>query len=288
MTRPEIAVVCGLFIGCANLVRQAGIFFMGTLADYPMLTFAATLLVLTAAVYLGAWLTHGLTVHEEQRGHLSQITGASLSILALLIGFSFSAAISRYDLRKSCEQEEANAVASEYDLAGLLPDADASQLRVDLRRYIDLRVAFYEAKSQADVPPIRAQREKLEGEMWAIVYRNVEASKSPIMAQVVSGLNAVTSRPGYSQAAALDRIPTAAWTLIAMLAVLCCVLLGYGTQTGKPVALRLVVPAFVALCFFFIATLDSQRRGMIRVLPENLIRVQHSIENQGAGSQEGG
>lgn len=253
---------------------------MGRLADHEYLLLVVALATLICAVQAGAWVAARLRpVKEEERGHLSQVTGASLTILALIVGFSFSAAISRYDTRKNCEQEEASAISSEYMLAGLLPDSDAAQVRNLLKQYVKLRIAFYEAPDHSELVPIRAERAKLEAQMWPIVEHDAKANQTPVMGQVVAGMNSVLSRPGYSQAAALDRIPDGAWTLMALLALFCCLLLGYSGHGRQPLALKLVVPLSLSLAFFIISSLDMQRRGWIRVLPHNLIRVQQEIGN---------
>ncbi|MGA2249932.1 hypothetical protein [Terracidiphilus sp.] len=252
---------------------------MGKLADYEYLTFAVTLAVLWLAVEAGAWIARRAGPKRKfERGYLGQATGASITILALIVGFSFSAAMDRYNQRKSYEQQEASAISSEYSLARLLPAADAAQMRALLVRYIELRIAFFETADRMERASIRAERLKLESELWPIVERNAGTSPTPIMGQVVAGLNAVTSQSGYSQAAALDRIPNGTWTLMAMLAVICCVLMGYDTPGRQPLMLRLVLPLIVALAFFMISSLDAQRRGVIRVHPENLLRLQEDLK----------
>ena len=252
---------------------------MGKLADYEYLTFAVTLVVLWVAIEAGTWIAARLRpVKAEEHQHLGQMTSASITILALIIGFSFSAALERYNQRKNFEQEEASAISSEYSLAGLLPEADATEMRGRLLEYIQLRIAFFEKDDRVERASIRANRLKLEGELWPIVERNAGATPTPVMAQVVAGLNAVTSRAGYSLAAGIDRIPDGTWTLMAMLALLACVLMGFGAPGGQPIALRLVLPLMVALAFFMISSLDAQRRGVIRVLPENLLRLQEDLK----------
>ena len=57
------------------------------------------------------------------------ILAATLTLLGLIIGFTFSMAVSRYDQRKNLEEEEANAIGTEYLRAGLLPAADAAKAR---------------------------------------------------------------------------------------------------------------------------------------------------------------
>lgn len=251
---------------------------MDRLADYEYLLFATALVALVVALQAGAWAAgHLRPVKEEEQEQISQTTGVCLSILALIIGFSFSAAINRYDARKKCEQEEANAISSEYALVGLLPDADAAEERELLKQYVRVRIAYYEAAERSELASVRAQRARLEEQMWPIVERDAKADQTAILREVVAGMNNVLSRPGYSQAAALDRIPDGTWTLMALLAVFCCLLLGYSGHGRRPLALKLVVPLFLSLSFFIIASLDAQRRGLIRVLPQNLIRVQQEI-----------
>ena len=57
------------------------------------------------------------------------ILAATLTLLGLIIGFSFSMATSRYDQRKNYEEAEANAIGTEYVRADLLPAADAATVR---------------------------------------------------------------------------------------------------------------------------------------------------------------
>ena len=66
---------------------------------------------------------------DEQRQDFDIIMAASLTLLGLIIGFSFSMALSRYDQRKTCEADESNAIGTEYTRANLLPAPDAAKVR---------------------------------------------------------------------------------------------------------------------------------------------------------------
>src|SRR5271169_1015702 len=94
----------------------------------------APLLVL-AITFVGLWLSEliGGSVFKSQkdldagsREDFGIIVTATLTLLGLLIGFSFSMAISRYDQRKNYEEGEANAIGTEYLRADLLPAGDAA------------------------------------------------------------------------------------------------------------------------------------------------------------------
>ena|SRR6516225_6363149 len=83
--------------------------------DFPFLVFVLSLGVLCLAAGAGDILrskVHPLV--EEERDDFGMILGATLTLLGLLIGFSFSMAISRYDQRKNYEEAEANAIGTEY------------------------------------------------------------------------------------------------------------------------------------------------------------------------------
>ena len=66
---------------------------------------------------------------DRERGDLAVVQGAAVTLLSLLIGFSFSMAISRYEQRKNFEESEANAIGTEYVRADLLAAADGEKMR---------------------------------------------------------------------------------------------------------------------------------------------------------------
>src|SRR5271170_2454998 len=120
------------------------------LLRHPPLVFAISFVVLWFATWTGALLRgkFGLEVPEDLRDDFGVILAASLTLLGLIIGFSFSMATTRYDLRKNYEEAEANAIGTEYVRADLLPEADAATIRAMLRQYTDLRIQFYEARNE--------------------------------------------------------------------------------------------------------------------------------------------
>ena len=99
-------------------------------SDYPLLVFVIFFFVLWLSVLIGAKFLRRLRKWEEgKREDFGIILGATLTLLGLIVGFSFSMAISRYDQRKNYEEAEANAIGTEYIRADLLPAADAAKVR---------------------------------------------------------------------------------------------------------------------------------------------------------------
>src|SRR6516162_5381180 len=121
------------------------------LANYPLLTLVFTLVLMWVAMRVGQYLGRREPSTDKDSKGLDLVTSASLTLLALIIGFSFSMAVGRYDLRKNYEEEEANAIGTEYVRADLLPAVDAESVRLLLRQYLDERVMFYRTRDSREL-----------------------------------------------------------------------------------------------------------------------------------------
>lgn len=92
----------------------------------------------------------------------------------------------------------------------------------------------------------------------------------------MSGMNDVLNTQGYTQAAFFNRVPAGAWLLMIFVAMACNFLLGY-TEERRTRSTLAVLPLILAIPFFLIADIDSPRGGIIRVVPQNLILLAHSL-----------
>jgi hypothetical protein len=206
------------------------------------------------------------------------ILGATLTLLGLLIGFTFSMAVSRYDQRKNCEEQEANAIGTEYLRADLLPQQDAPTLRLKLKEYLDQRIHFYRSRDERELEATSAHTAKLQSEMWNDVLAKAAAQPTAISALIVSGMNDVLNAQSYTQAAWWNRIPVGAWLLLAVVAVFSNVLMGYNLRSLRAGNVRLLLlPLVLSIAFLLIAEIDSPRRGVIQVTPQNLISLSDSM-----------
>src|SRR5260221_8145995 len=249
---------------------------MENLTHYPLLVFAAAFVALWFASAAGSWLRRRCPSAGDKRNQdLSVILTATLTLLALIIGFSFSMATNRYDQRKNFEEAEANAIGTEILRADLLSPADAAGIRKLLGNYLDQRIMFYINKDDAQRTRLDARVGQLEADLWAAVRGPAAAQPTPVAALVLSGMNDVINSQGYTQAAYWNRIPTAAWFLMGAIAVCSNVLFGYRVRNaGK---LSLVLPLVVSISLLLIADIDAPRHGLIHVSPQNLESLARSL-----------
>jgi hypothetical protein len=248
--------------------------------DYPVAVLAFSLPTLWIAGWIGGSLRkkHG-KLDENIHADFVFFLSSTLTLLGLIIGFTFSMAVNRYDQRKGYEEQEANAIGTEYARADLLPTADAVKVRSLLSSYLDQRILLYTSRDERQLRQINAQTTRLQDEMWSIVAKAAAAQPTPVASLILAGMNDVLNSEGYSQAARRNRIPLSAWTLLITLSIFCNLMMGYGAHR-RDAFLFLVLPVALSISLFLIADIDSPSRGLIRVQPENLGSVVESLHSQ--------
>jgi len=249
------------------------------IVDSPLLVFVLAFAALALCAWLGAnmaWRQSGATA--DARAEFTLVLTASLTLLGLIIGFTFSMALSRYDLRKNYEEAEANAIGTEYVRTDLMPGEAAARTRALLRSYLDQRLLFYSARDAGALNAINAETARLQQELWAQVREAAAAQPTPTVALVVSGMNDVLNSQGYTQAAWWNRIPAAAWILMLAIAMLCNLMIGYSAyHLRSRGVLLLLLPLVLAIAYALIADIDSPRSGLIHVQQQNLQSLAQSL-----------
>src|SRR5450631_1569139 len=130
--------------------------------EYPIYFFFFSAVVLWLAAQFGFYMRQRRPLRDELRDDFGLVETATLTLLGLIIGFSFSMAVNRYDQRKNLEEAEANAIGTEYVRADLLPDSDAVRTRTLLRKYLDQRILFYIMRDAMQLQGIDASTAQLQ------------------------------------------------------------------------------------------------------------------------------
>jgi hypothetical protein len=252
---------------------------MNSVLDHPLLVFALSLVTFWLSTRVGvSVLRRWRSLEKDSRDDFDTILLATLTLNALLIGFSFSMAGSRYEQRKSFEEMETNAIGTEYLRADLLPAPDAAKVRSLLRDYLAQRISFYMDRNEDQRRRDDTRNAQLQMDLWAAARSAAVAQPTPVVALVIAGMNDVLNSQTSTQAAWRNRIPKAAWILMITIAIVGNLLIGYGAQNVKADSLLLtVVPFVLSISFLLIADIESPRGGLIRVSPQNLTSLTASL-----------
>ena len=107
--------------------------------DLPLIeNFVLSLLFLLLSALLGYWLGERATARAFAT--TATIAGAILGMLALIIGFTFSMPLLRYDARRDAVLQEATAIGTTALRARLLPAPSSTESLNLLREYMQIRL----------------------------------------------------------------------------------------------------------------------------------------------------
>jgi len=216
-------------------------------------------------------------VDEDARTHAGGLHAAMLGLLALILGFTFSMSAQRFEVNLDRAAEEASAIETAY-LRADLTDAPARLVMRDLiRRYVDTRIAFYEAKIDfRSRAVIEAESRKLQEEIWRLTVASAASAPTPPMAEVVDGVNRMFDLYELRQHALRNHVPATILWLLVVMAAAATALTGYVAGFGNrrhPTATAVVL-LLIALVIVVIVDLDRPTRGLIHGGQESLLDLQ--------------
>jgi hypothetical protein len=234
--------------------------------------------------FLCTWLglVFGKRVHPDHRPenqHIGTVQGALLGLLALLLGFAFSGAMSRFVDRQDALSSEANAIESAYARAVLLPTKD--RLQTELREYARLRLRVFQES-------VDASNDALERELNACFERAFAAcvegvKETPALASLmITSIDEVNDQ--FTRRTALARRHLPGQFVFVMLVCTCVSLgaIGYGaglvekSSVGIVFALTLLTSTALYVTFDF----DRPQRGLIRLDETPLINLVEKLSSK--------
>jgi hypothetical protein len=240
--------------------------------------YPALIILIAGAAELGAWLDRRLRGGVARETDISTLTGAALGLLALLMAFSFSLALSRYDARRTLVLEEANAIGSTANFALMLPESVQQPILGMLRDYtavrIGLGVPYDPAKLERDV----ARSLELQTRLWQQAVAVTAAAPQSLPAyRFVGSLNEMKQHSRATiDGPALPRAGRGDGDGIAMVAM------GFtGYQSGAMGfgrrAAALIMSVRVALVIMLVVDLDRPARRLILVPVQPLVDAAQGI-----------
>ena len=142
---------------------------MWILVELALLLAAIGIFVVALEVGYRLGVRRQVKTDEPDKTHANTLHGAVLGLLALLLGFTFAMAVSRYENRKTLMIEQANAIGTAALRGQLLPQPYADRTAVLFRDYVESRLQYNAAGSDdAKVNAAEARAGKIEEELWDI------------------------------------------------------------------------------------------------------------------------
>jgi len=233
---------------------------------------------LVGAAELGGWFGRRLRRESENSEPMTTLTASALGLLALLLAFSLSHALSRYEVRRSLVLEEANAIDSTARLATMLPKEAQPAILDLLREYVGVRLGLRGTYDPAQLERDVAKSREVLSELWRQAVAVSEPQSLPAH-RFINSLDEMTKIQERRLESAQYYVPNAVLLMLLGVAIIAVGFTGYqsgATQRHLHVA-TLMMAVTIAVVIVLVVDLDQPARGFIRVPTQALVDVAKEI-----------
>lgn len=239
---------------------------MFDLYNYPLpMVFVVGLALVLALSEIGWQL--GARAVGRASSNLTTLESAMLGLLALMIAFTFSMALSRFEARRDAVLNEANAIGTTALRARLLPEPHRSETLKLLREYVQIRLDIARSgTSLAQQIAVIDRSNAIQEALWQQTKAMAAKDKGLIPTGLfIESLNSMIDDQGKRLAALRSRVPNIVLLALFSIAAVAGAFAGYASgldakRTRLPVYLMgLVVSAVI----FLILDLDRPSAGFI-------------------------
>lgn len=227
---------------------------------------------------LGWW--RGKVVRGEgEEKCATSFDGAVMTLLGLLLAFTFSMALMKHEARRTAAVLDSNAIGDFTSCVGLLDGSMRDRLRAVLRQYIEVRLTMADPSTTGEAFERHLyETQKMQSDMHALVKESVQDG-TPVTVPLVMTFNGLTSAHASRLAAVRDRLPPHVELMLLLTSIITVSILGkrYGTAGERRLGAMGSYIVVVCLVVWVTLDLDQPRRGWIRVNQEPLQRLLQSF-----------
>jgi len=212
---------------------------------------------------------------DEDEGVGATYMAGAMSLLALLIGFSFGMSVDRYNTRRLHVTNEGNAVSATFRRLEMLDPAASADLRRTMMPYLDTRAAFSLARNDRELTLAERQSEVAEQRLWEAISRTVDPTQPPGRAVLDASIH-MFDLAASRRAAMHGVIPKAIFCTLLLYASIAAAFMGFShSQKRRQLAASSVQFVLLSMAFGLILDLDRPHTGLVRVSQTSLL---HEID----------
>jgi hypothetical protein len=217
---------------------------------------------------------------EVEHSQESYLVGSILGLLALLLAFSFSMALDRYEERRHLVVQEANAIGTAYLRSQLLDEPHRGRLSQLLVDYTDNRIHLANSPREHNARLI-AVNDQLLTETWAAVTAARDSALAHgISTPLLMTFNEVIDLDTERKVARQVRVPAPVLLLLYGFLLLTALVLGYVLEDRRGRIGAAVLFILLSLYVSIIADLSRPTSGTIRESQAPMLMLQASLKAQ--------
>ena len=236
--------------------------------------------ILWCCAWIGRWLRRRAG-DAPASGDSGLIISSTLGLLALLLGFTVSMAVSRYDGRRAATVAEANTIGTLTYRADMLPPAARTQLLTGLKKYTEARISVGRlGESRTVVADATARSGMAAQDMWDGIMRvGRDVPDTAVRILIVESANQMFDAGVVRDASLANRLPSTLVILLLLFPMASMVLVGYvrGEQSGAQLMASTELILLLTLVLLLIADLNRPRSGTIAIPVRPLVDAAEQI-----------
>lgn len=225
-----------------------------------------------ALLLVGRWFgKRAIAKHGgEGPSTIGSLETAVFALLGLMIAFTFSGALQRFDARRAQVVDEANAVGTAWARIDLLPAATQPPVRDAMKAYVSSRVATYEKIEDVRAASQEVERSTaLQGALWtaamtALAHPDTRPGTNLL---IVPSLNDLFNFSTIRLTAVKLHPPGIIYVMLVGLSLVSALLAGFQSAgERKPDWLhRIAFGGIIALTIYVIFEIEYPRSGFVRI-----------------------
>lgn len=237
----------------------------------PLLYFAAIFPLSLIVLALGyRFASHYRVAEDEKAGRAFSLSQAAIfGLIALIMGFSFSFAAGRYEVRNTLVVSEADAIRATYLRGGFLPVARVAQFRKLLIEYTKMRLKAYSEVGNARAEQLTlAKSDQLQGLLWVAAASTARRDpRSPFYADLTRSVIDIIAMSEQQEAALNNHVPRVVIGIIFLCTLMGAFLVGliFGRAKSPHFELAVMFCLLFSATVFTIIDLDHPQGGFINV-----------------------
>ncbi|HEX6845993.1 MAG TPA: hypothetical protein VF144_03390 [Chitinophagaceae bacterium] len=235
------------------------------LSPYALLTIIV--IFVCAVGYLGYFLRkRWRRRHADDKIH-SRVSGAAIGVLSLLMAFTFSVAITKFETQRRIIAQEAAYINTAILRCDLYPDSIRNLLRAEFKNYIEARIEYYNELDN----DVAAQKLKMaslvSNKIWASVASLSENSEYAMRsAQMIPAITNVIDISITRDGEKISKVPVLVLWVLVIFMLIDGFILGLEIfDKNKPFAVMYANALVMALTLNLIIELHQPRTGLINL-----------------------
>jgi len=226
---------------------------------------------------------------QSGKGHFGTAQGVVLTLMGLLLAFTFNMSVQRFETRRQLVLVESNALAGLYSRSDLLPEPQRRKFREFLRQYTDIRLSLLTVKPDDMAVALREainNSYRLQREMWAVVRDGIQHAQIKSAEELVGPLIDTFAIQRSRLYAYEGRVPdTIMWVLMGA-AVIAAASVGYsgGLERHRGMLAKILLALTVSGVIMVMLSVDRPRGNLFRVSQDPLIQVREAMNQEIEGT----